>query len=397
MAGLDGKRIVLGLSGGIAAYKSAELTRALRQAGAQVRVVMTAAAQAFITPLTLQALSGYPVGTSLLDPTAEAAMGHIELARWAELIMIAPASADLIARLAHGQADDLLTTLVLASAAPLAIAPAMNQQMWAHAAVRANLELLAARGVHLLGPADGRQACGDVGPGRMLEPDALLAHCKRLLSAPLLRGRRVLINAGPTVEDIDPVRYIGNRSSGQMGFALATAAVHLGAQVTVVAGPVALSTPEGVRRIDVRSALEMREAMHAALPGQDLILAVAAVADYRPLERATHKLKRSAATLTLEFTPNPDIVAELARVPGRGYLVAFAAETDQVLEHARGKLLRKAVDAIAANRVGAGLGIDTADNALTLIDANQAIDFPMQPKPSLAHALLAELARRLPQ
>lgn len=395
MSILERKRVLLGVSGGIAAYKACELTRRLKDAGADVRVLMTRAACEFVSPLTFQALSGNPVGLSLLDPAAEAAMGHIELARFAEIFVIAPASADLIARLAHGMADDLLGTVALACAAPLALAPSMNQQMYAHAATQANLATLKARGVAVLGPASGAQACGDVGAGRMLEPAELIEHFERLLTPQRLRGKRVLLNAGPTFEDIDPVRYIGNRSSGQMGFALARAAAQMGAEVTLIAGPVDLATPQGVKRTDVRSAEQMRRAMLDALPGQDLIIAVAAVADYS-VEPKPYKIKRGEGRLHLELNPNPDILAELARVPGRGYLVGFAAESQSLESNARGKLERKGVDAIAANWIGRpGLGIDAGANALTLIDKERTLEFPAQPKLALALALISELAQRL--
>ena len=395
---LNNRRVVLGVSGGIAAYKACELTRRLRDSGALVRVVMTPAATQFVGALTFQALSGEPVGVSLLDPLAEAAMGHIELARWAEVLVVAPASANVLARLSHGLADDLLSTVALASSAPLVLAPAMNQQMWAHLSTLANVATLRARGAHLLGPASGAQACGDVGAGRMLEPAEIIDALEALFSPQLLKGKRVLVNAGPTLEDLDPVRYIGNRSSGQMGFEIARGAAQMGAQVTLVSGPVDLKTPSGVQRIDVRSARQMRQAMLDALPGHDLIVAVAAIADYAPLASSSTKLKRSAANLQLELVPNPDILAELATVPGRGYLVGFAAETNDLEANARAKLKRKGVDAIAANWIGRpGLGIDCAENALTLIDLNGSVDFPAQGKAALARALLTELAGRLPK
>lgn len=397
MSILERKRILLGVTGGIAAYKACELTRRVKDRGAEVRVVMTRAATEFVSPLTFQALSGEPVGVTLLDPAAEAAMGHIELARWADAILIAPASADIIARMAHGLADDLLSTVVLASAAPTAVAPSMNQQMYANQATQANLTTLAARGVKVFGPGSGAQACGDVGAGRLLEVNELLAHLENLLTPQLLKGKRVLLNAGPTLEDIDPVRFIGNRSSGQMGFALARAASQLGAQVTLVSGPVALATPTGVTRIDVRSAQQMHLAMCQALPGNDLIIAVAAVADYTPAHPACEKIKRGPQPLALELIPNPDILAAIGHTEGRGYVVGFAAETQDLEANARGKLARKRIDAIAANWIGrTGLGIDASANALTLIDAERSIDFPAQAKGELAMALMRELASRLP-
>ncbi|MEO8672611.1 MAG: bifunctional phosphopantothenoylcysteine decarboxylase/phosphopantothenate--cysteine ligase CoaBC [Tahibacter sp.] len=388
-------RVLLGVSGGIAAYKSAELVRRLRDAGAQVRVVMTASATRFVTPLTFQALSGNPVRSALWDDSAEAAMGHIELARWAERIVIAPASADLLARLAHGHADDLLTTLCLASAAPLSVAPAMNQQMWANPATRANLDILRSRQVEILGPAVGSQACGDVGAGRMLEPDAIVAALFRDQGVGLLAGRRVLVSAGPTYEDIDPVRFVGNRSSGRMGFAVAAAACAQGAQVTLVAGPVHLSTPAGVQRIDVRSARQMHAAVLDAARDCDIFIASAAVGDFRPHEIAKQKIKKSKdGGLDLKLTQNPDILADVANLPIRPYLVGFAAETENLVEHARAKLVRKRLDLIAANRVGEGLGFESEDNSLTLISPDGSEELPTAPKCELARDLIRRIAER---
>lgn len=391
--------VLLGVSGGIAAYKACELTRQLIAAGFEVQVVMSAGAQTFVTPQSFQALSGRAVRSELFDPAAEAAMGHIELARWAGQILIAPATAHCIAQLAHGLAADLLGTLCLASSAPLSLAPAMNQQMWAHPATQANIQLLSQRGVRLLGPAAGEQACGDIGPGRMLEPEAIVAA---LLAdrahAGLLAGRRVLVNAGPTYEDIDPARFIGNRSSGRMGFAIAAEALAMGAEVTLIAGPVALPTPPGVRRIDVRSAAEMRAAVLAEVLGQDLFVAAAAVADYRPAAVSTSKLKRSAAALHLELLPNPDIVAEVAALPTRPFVVGFAAETDDPLGHARTKLAAKRLDLIAANRIACGaVGFESEENQLTLIWADGEQALPRSAKNAQARALLAHVAARLGQ
>lgn len=390
---VPGSKVLLGVSGGIAAYKAAELVRRLKERGVQVRVVLTAAAEHFVGATTFQALSGEPVRASLWDPAAEAAMGHIELARWADLLLIAPASADLIARLAHGQADDLLTTLALASAAPLALAPAMNQQMYAHPAVRANLALLASRGALLLGPDNGAQACGDVGPGRMLEPGEIAAR----LSAPaLLAGRRVVITAGPTLEDIDPVRFIGNRSSGKMGYAIASAARQAGAEVVLVSGPTALPAPAGVQRICVRSAAQMLDATLAQAPGCDVLIAAAAVADYRPVARAEQKIKRRSEQLTLELTRNPDIVATLAAHPDRPrFVLGFAAETQEVEAHARLKLDSKKLDAVAANEVGAELAFDCEDNELLLIAHAGTTRLPRAAKSVLADQLVAWIAARL--
>jgi len=390
------RRILLGVSGGIAAYKSCELVRRLRDLDAEVRVVMTEGATHFVSATTFQALSGQPVRMSLWDAEAEAAMGHIELARWAERVLIAPASADLIARLAHGFANDLLTTVCLASAAPLYVAPAMNQQMWAHPAVQANVDTLRQRGVHLLGPASGDQACGDIGSGRMLEPMELREAMVASFGNAVLRGRKVVVSAGPTYEDIDPVRFIGNRSSGRMGFAVAEAAAQAGAEVTLVAGPVSLATPPGVtRRIDVRSATQMRDAVVAATAGADIYIGAAAVGDYRPAEVADHKIKkRDGAALELSLAENPDILGTLATQTVRPFLVGFAAETHDVERYARDKLARKGLDMIAANQVGGGLGFEAADNALTLYGPEGAIELPRASKTELARQLVAKIAER---
>lgn len=394
-----GKRIVLGVGGGIAAYKSLELVRRLRERGHEVQVVMTAAATEFVTPLSFQALSGRPARTELWDVAAEAAMGHIELARWAELILIAPATADLLARMAQGAGGDLLSTVLLASAAPVLIAPAMNQQMWAHPAVQANLELLRGRGVQVIGPASGAQACGDVGAGRMSEPADILGWLQQRFDgievAGLLAGQRVLITAGPTLEDIDPVRFVGNRSSGKMGFAVADAARAAGAEVTLVAGPVSLPTPSGVRRIDVRSALQMHAAVFAELAGQDIFIAAAAVADYRPLEALASKRKKSGAEWSLSLVLNPDILAEVAAGSPRPFVVGFAAETDQVEQHARDKLARKRLDMIAANRVGLdGCGFEACDNALSVYWNGGGEEIPLGDKGAVARALVRLIAAR---
>lgn len=392
------RRILLGVSGGIAAYKSAELVRLLRAGGAEVQVVMTAGARQFIGPLTLQALSGHPVRDSLWDAAAEAAMGHIELARWADLVLLAPATADLLARLAQGRADDLLTTLCLASDRPLWVAPAMNRLMWAHPATRANVELLRMRGVRVLGPGVGDQACGETGEGRMLEP-ADLARAALAELAPRvagLAGRRVLINAGPTYEDIDPVRFLGNRSSGKMGFALAEAAAASGADVVLVAGPVVLPTPPGVQRVDVRSAAQMRAAVLDRLDGADVFIAAAAVADYRPRECASQKIKKSAEDFVIECIRNPDIVAEAAARQNRPLVVGFAAETREVEAYAMDKLDRKGLDLIAANDVAApGLGFESESNALTVLWKGGRARIETAPKPEVARLLLEIIAERL--
>jgi phosphopantothenoylcysteine decarboxylase/phosphopantothenate--cysteine ligase len=390
-------RILLGVSGGIAAYKAAELVRRLRERGAEVRVVMTEGATRFVTPLTFQALSGEAVRTSLWDEAAEAAMGHIELARWATHVLVAPASADVIARLAQGQANDLLTTLCLATEAPLTLAPAMNRVMWAHPAVQANLATLRARGAAVLGPGSGDQACGETGAGRMWEPEQI-ARALLVEAGDALAGRRVLITAGPTFEDLDPVRYLGNRSSGRMGYAIAAAARAQGADVTLVSGPVTLATPAGVRRIDVRSAAQMHAAVFDALPGQDLFIATAAVADFRPRERQASKIKKQPGTtgLTLELELNPDILAEVAARTSRPFVVGFAAETDEVERYARDKLARKKLDMIAANRVGVGdCGFDSERNALSVYWNGGAAEIAEADKAEVARQLLDLVATRM--
>jgi phosphopantothenoylcysteine decarboxylase / phosphopantothenate---cysteine ligase len=392
-ASLQRVRVLLGVTGGIAAYKAADLVRRLRDAGAEVRVVMTESAGRFVTALTFQALSGNPVRSSLWDETAEAAMGHIELARWAEEILIAPASADTIARLAQGRADDLLSTLVLASSAPLSIAPAMNQQMWAHPATRANIDLLRQRGARVLGPASGSQACGDVGDGRLLEPGDLVQALAEARGPRPLDGLSVLVSAGPTYEDIDPVRFIGNRSSGRMGFAIAAAAVRAGARVRLVAGPVSLPTPAGAERIDVRSARQMRDAVVACAADSDIFISAAAVGDYRPQTVSPAKLKKSGKSLDLELVQNPDILAELAGLPEHPFLVGFAAETNDLEHYAREKLERKGLDLIAANRVGAELGFECSENALLLLWPGGREELGKADKSVLATTLVERIAR----
>ncbi len=401
MQRLQRKRIVLGVGGGIAAYKSAELIRRLRDQGAEVRVVMTRAAREFITPLTLQALSGHPVFNDLLDPAAEAAMGHIELARWADLILVAPATADLMARLAQGIADDLLTTLVLATDAPVALAPAMNQAMWRDPATQANAERLAGRGMRLFGPGAGSQACGDSGPGRMLEADELAQRAADCFERGLLTGRRVLITAGPTREAIDPVRYVSNHSSGKMGFALAEAAAEAGAAVTLVSGPVHLPTPQRVARIDVVSARDMLAACEGAMPC-DILIAAAAVADYRPEAVASQKMKKDPGSddgLTLRLVRNPDILATLAARADRPFSVGFAAETEHLLDYAARKLKSKNLDLIVANDVAnPQIGFNSEDNAVSVIDrALQATRFEQASKGQIARQLIAFIAARYHQ
>jgi phosphopantothenoylcysteine decarboxylase / phosphopantothenate---cysteine ligase len=385
---MQGKRILLGVTGGIAAYKSADLVRRLVEHGAEVQVVMTAAAREFVTPITFQALSGRAVRTDLWDAAAEAAMGHIELARWAQLVLVAPASADFLARLAHGLADDLLTTLCLATEAPIAVAPAMNQLMWRNAATRSNVELLRARGVRLIGPGVGDQACGEHGPGRLVEPIEIVAQIAPLLApAGPLTGRRVLLTAGPTRECIDPVRFVSNRSSGKMGFAMAQAMRAAGAQVVLVSGPVSLPTPPGVRRIDVESAEQMYTAVQRELPGTAIFIGTAAVADYRPVACAPQKIKKNSETLALELTRTTDILSQVSASAPRPFMVGFAAETNAVEHYARAKLLAKNLDLIAANEVGHTKAFDCDENSLLVLWRGGRVELPVASKQELARAL----------
>lgn len=392
--GVNGRRILIGVSGGVAAYKSAELVRRLRQAGAEVRVMMTPSATQFITPLTLQALSGKPVHTQLLDPAAEAGMGHIELARWAEAILIAPATANVIARLAQGMADDLLTTVCLASEAPLLMAPAMNHVMWNHSVTQDNCMMLLQRGVRLLGPAAGEQACGEVGMGRMLEPEQLLQELATLWQHGPLSGLKVVVTAGPTREAIDPVRFISNRSSGKMGYAVAAAAAAAGAEVVLVSGPTALPVPDGVRRAAVETAAQMHDAVMAEIAGSAIFIAAAAVADYRPKQAVESKIKKQAAAMTLALEPTTDIVGVVAQLPVRPFTVGFAAETHDLEKHARDKLARKKLDLIAANWVGGDMGFDSEDNALeTFWDGGQR-RIERADKQTVARELITVIAER---
>lgn len=395
MNGLSGKHILLGVTGGIAAYKSAELVRQLRQQGAEVRVIMTAAAMEFVTPLTFQALSAHPVHTDLLDTGAEAAMGHIELARWADVLLIAPATADFIARLVSGRADDLLTAVCLACDAAVAVAPAMNRAMWGNPATVDNVLTLEKRGVRILGPAEGSQACGESGPGRMLEPAELVTAVTGLFNTGVLAGQRVLVTAGPTREAIDPVRYISNRSSGRMGFAVAAAAAEAGASVVLVSGPVSLATPARVRRIDVESAAGMHAAVMNEIVHSDIFISVAAVADYRPAITAQQKLKKTAATVSLELTRNPDILAEVAALPDAPFCVGFAAETQAIDSNAREKMRIKNIDMIAANAVGQQQGFDQEDNALHVLWEQGEQQLALTGKAKLARQLVAIIAERL--
>ncbi|MCG8391840.1 MAG: bifunctional phosphopantothenoylcysteine decarboxylase/phosphopantothenate--cysteine ligase CoaBC [Pseudomonadales bacterium] len=393
---LVNKRVLLGVTGGIAAYKAADLVRRLQDVGAQVRVVMTQGACEFITPLTMQALSGHPVHTTLLDPTAEAAMGHIELARWADLVLIAPASANFMARLAHGHGNDLLTTLCLATGAPIAIAPAMNQQMWADTSTQKNLLILQEKGIHVFGPGSGSQACGEVGAGRMLEPLDILQHAAEVFDYQLLTGKHVVITAGPTRESIDPVRYITNKSSGKMGFALAEAAAEAGARVTLIAGPVNLPTPSRVNRVDVVRAVDMYDTcLEVVEQGCDIFIATAAVADYRPTVTADHKIKKSTEEIHLTLVKNPDIVASVAEHSKRPFTVGFAAETQDVMAYAQGKLVNKKLDMIATNDVsGSNVGFNSDNNALTVIWPGGHKVLPLASKAQIAKQLIELIAIR---
>ena len=392
------QRILLGVTGGIAAYKSPDLVRRLTERGAEVQVVMTAAAQKFVSPLTFQAVSGHPTRTDLWDDMAEAAMGHIELARWAQLVLVAPASANFIARLAQGFADDLLSTLCLATDSPVAVAPAMNHLMWANSATQANVATLRARGITIYGPGEGDQACGEFGPGRMLEPLDLAERAIALISMPrVLEGLHVVITAGPTRERIDPVRFISNRSSGKMGFAVAQAAYFAGARVTLISGPVSIDTPPGVQRIDVESAEQMYAAAHRELPSTDIFISAAAVADYRHPAPLAQKLKKTGDSLQLDLVKAPDIVASVAASPRRPFVVGFAAETERVEQHAREKLVKKSLDMIAANEVGEGLAFDCDENALLVLWPGGSQKLERASKLQVARGLIELIAERYRQ
>jgi len=390
-------RVLLGVTGGIAAYKAPELVRRLVERGCEVQVVMTDGARRFVTPLTFEAVSGRRVRDDLWDPDAEASMGHIELARWADVVIVAPATAHFMAQLASGFAGDLLTTLCLATTAPVVLAPAMNQAMWANSATQANRALLESRGVRLLGPAEGDQACGEIGPGRMLEPLAIAAA---LLETPgrlrlhSLAGLKVLVTAGPTREPIDPVRYITNRSSGKMGYALAAAAREAGAEVVLVSGPVALPAPAGVRRVDVETADELYAKVHDEIKGVDIFVACAAVSDYRPQKAEQHKIKRKSAELELALVRSPDTLASVAQLPSPPFTVGFAAETQDVARHAREKLEKKRIDMIAANQVGRDCGFDRETNALTVYWPGGELALGEGSKPVLARQLVELIGER---
>jgi len=396
MGSLNNKRVLLGVTGGIAAYKSADLARRLRDAGAELRVVMTQAATEFITPLTMQAVSGHPVYQHLLDTDAEAGMGHIDLARWADAVLVAPASANFIARLAQGRADDLLSAICLATQAPVAVAPAMNQQMWANPATDANLVTLRRRCVYVFGPGEGSQACGEVGLGRMSELAELVAMAAELFQQGGLDGLTVVVTAGPTWDAIDPVRGITNRSSGKMGYAVAQAAVEAGARVILVSGPTALPDPDRMTVVRVRSTQEMFDAVHAQIGAADVFIGVAAVADYRPVEAHAAKIKKTAERLTLELVRNPDILESVAALTPRPFTVGFAAETEDVERYAREKLERKNLDLIAANRVGLpDSGFESDDNQLVLIERDGTTPLPAGSKRQLARALVHHIAGRV--
>ena len=399
MQQLRNKRIVLGVTGGIAAYKSAELVRILRKLEADVRVVMTKAACEFITPLTLQALSHNPVHLDLLDAKAEAGMGHIELARWADVVLVAPATADFMTRLATGQADDLLTTLCLATSAPLCLAPAMNQGMWRDAVTQKNCEELKERNIRLFGPDNGYQACGDVGPGRMLDPEIIVKHAAELFTHDVLSGLNVLITAGGTRENIDPVRFIANHSSGKMGYAIAEAAIEAGASVTLISGPVNLAVPDRVKRIDVVSARDMHQAVHEHIEEVDIFIGCAAVGDYRPAEMAKEKIKKNpdndGEVLELRLVRNPDIIASVTALDKPPFVMGFAAESQNVLGYAADKLRRKKMNLIVANDISeANAGFNSDTNEVTVLGEDLEEPLPLASKKVVARKLLQIMGRR---
>ena len=396
---LKNRRILLGITGGIAAYKAAELTRRLQDQGCDVRVIMTRSATEFITPLTMQALSTHPVHLDLLNPDTESVMGHIELARWADLILIAPASANFIARFASGQGDDLLTTVCLAAQCPVAVAPAMNQAMWSKPATQTNSATLLQRGVHILGPDDGIQACGETGAGRLMDVDHLIFRVSELFNTGRMQGKTVMITAGPTREAIDPVRYISNHSSGKQGYALAAAAADAGAQVILISGPTHLPVPDRVELIKVISAQDMHEAVQARIALTDVFIGVAAVADYRPKLVQQHKIKKDQnghRTLTLELVENPDVIAEVAMRTDKPFTIGFAAETEHVEAYARKKLIDKNLDMIVANNVAnTDIGFNSDVNAITVYFRDRAVDLPMMSKRALSEHLVELIALRL--
>ncbi|XXK44855.1 bifunctional phosphopantothenoylcysteine decarboxylase/phosphopantothenate--cysteine ligase CoaBC [Porticoccaceae bacterium nBUS_17] len=396
MCSLSNKRIILGVTGGIAAYKSAEVVRRLQDRGAEVRVVMTPGAEEFLRPLTMQALSGHPVHTGLLDEKAEAGMGHIELARWADLLLIAPTSADFIANMVHGRADSLLAAIYLATPAKVAIAPAMNQAMWSHSASVENINNLTRRGVTIIGPESGSQACGDIGPGRMEQPDSIIEQASSLFNSGVLQGKKVVITAGPTREALDPVRYISNHSSGKMGYALAAAAIDVGADVTLISGPVALSIPEKCQGILVMSADEMQQAALEFAEGADIFIATAAVADYKAASIASEKIKSGDDKMTISLEKNPDIVSSVASTFEDLFVIGFAAESNDVETYAKGKLEQKHLDAIVANDISrTDIGFNSDDNEVSWIDADSTIVFSKRSKAQLARDLVTQIAIKI--
>ena len=396
MSSLSNKHVILGITGGIAAYKSAELVRRLQDAGAVVRVVMTPAATEFIRPLTMQALSGHQVHTELLDSDAEAGMGHIELARWADLLLIAPASADFIANMVHGRADSLLSTIYLATPAQVVVAPAMNQAMWAHPASVDNIATLRQRSVNIIDPDSGIQACGDTGPGRMQQPEAIVATVSTLFTSGLLAGKKVVITAGPTREALDPVRYISNHSSGKMGYALAEAASEAGAEVVLISGPVNLTPPLHCQLIPILSAQELLEASLEAADSADIFIAAAAVADYRAKQVATQKIKKQDDAMTIQLEKNPDVVSTVATANDGLFVLGFAAETEKVETYARDKLARKKLGAIIANDVSKDdVGFNADNNEACWIDADSTITFSKRSKTQLARDIIEHMVNRL--
>ena len=396
MCSLSNKRIIVGVTGGIAAYKSAEVVRRLQDRGAEVRVVMTPGAEEFLRPLTMQALSGHPVHTGLLDEKAEAGMGHIELARWADLLLIAPASADFIANMVHGRADSLLAAIYLATPAKVAIAPAMNQAMWSHSASLENINNLTCRGVTIIGPESGSQACGDIGPGRMEQPDSIIEQASSLFNSGVLQGKKVVITAGPTREALDPVRYISNHSSGKMGYALAAAAIEAGADVILISGPVALSIPERCQGILVISADEMQQAALEFAEGADIFIATAAVADYKAASVASEKIKSGDDKMTISLEKNPDIVSSVASTFEDLFVIGFAAESNDVETYAKGKLEQKHLDAIVANDISrTDIGFNSDDNEVSWIDTDSTIVFSKRSKAQLARDLVAQIAIKI--
>jgi len=391
---LTNKRVLLGVSAGIAAYKAPDLVRKLTELGAEVQIILSKNADQFVAPLSLQAVSGHAVHSYAMTAESESGMGHIDLARWADIVLIAPATANMMARLCQGNADELLTTVCVATEAPIAVAPAMNQQMWQNAASEANIATLKARGVHILGPDAGEQACGEVGPGRMLQPVEIAQRVGSLFQNTQLTGKRIMITAGPTWEALDPVRGITNHSSGKMGYALAEAAIEAGAEVTLVTGPTHIAKPERANIVDTVSALDMHAAVMDTIDQHDIFIGVAAVADYRPVDSANQKIKKNADEMTITMVKNPDILADVASLDKPPFCVGFAAETNDVIDYARGKLERKKLDLIAANHVGGTeTGFGTPDNAITLISKDDSIELPKQNKSALARQLISEISK----